>query len=158
MKSSIWWRLRLMVHHLFSRMCVGPILFRTRPFPASHSLDGASLCDHFIAYAYTPWFDERYVKDDNTIIQYVRDDCLPNNILVIALSCDDFRLHMCAAAPSRRLQNLVTGQLNKDFCPRAVSIGGDFVVVFRYRPHLAWIFRLFDRTMSTLFFVGWRWR
>lgn len=64
-------------------------------FPNLHSLDGVSLRDCLVAFAYAPWFEARYVMDDNIIMSYVRGDHLSYDISLLAIDCDDFQEHTC---------------------------------------------------------------
>lgn len=80
----------------FPNLFIQLVLFRTMTFQTPNSFDGVSPSDHFVAFAYAPWFGSRYVLDDDIIMSYVCDDHLSDDISLFAMDCDDFRSHKCA--------------------------------------------------------------
>lgn len=65
-------------------------------FLTSHSLDGATPCDHSVAFAFATWLDIRYILDSNIIMWYVGGDQLPDDISLLALDCHNFRSYTSA--------------------------------------------------------------
>lgn len=85
-----------MVPQPFPNHCVWPIFSPTVMFPTPHSLDDVHFLDHLVAFAYATWFDLRYAMDDKIILPFVRGDHLPEDTLLLAVDCGDFRWHMFA--------------------------------------------------------------
>lgn len=76
---------------LFSIFCVLSILFYTMMLTTLHSPDDVNSGYHPLIFAFMPWFDSRYVLDNNIIALYIRHDNLFDKISLFAVDCDDFR-------------------------------------------------------------------
>lgn len=96
MISSMWWWFCLLFTRPFPNLHPQLISLSTLKFSTLHALNGVISRNHPTAFFYAPWFDSRYVLDDNTIVPYACSDHLLDNIHLIALNWDGFRLHICA--------------------------------------------------------------
>lgn len=70
--------------------------------PTPHAQEAVNLRNLVVAFSYAPWFDSRYVLDDNIIIPFVRADQLPDNIPLFDVACEDFCSLMCAVDTALR--------------------------------------------------------
>lgn len=69
-----------------------------------HTLDGVDLRNHPVVFAFAPWFDSRYILDDNIFTRYISGDHLPDDIPLFALDYDFCSL-MCASDTELKTPN-----------------------------------------------------
>lgn len=151
-------RLFLVLSRSFSTLCIHPFMFHTMTFPNTHSLGDVNSRNHSVAFGLAPWFHSQFILDDDIIIRYVCGDHPFDGISLFALSCDDFRLHMCAVNIELKSPKFGHIWARKRFVHFRGSVEGHLVVAYHYRRSLALTFCSLDRMMSILLVDGWRQR
>lgn len=118
--------------HLFfsvggnSSACVSPFSLRVShqsflsfPFmsiPSLQSIRGFIHRNHPETFYRFPWFDSRFVSDEEIFMPYVRDGRLPGKSLLFALECDAFLSHMCALDTEIDVSSNSGSSAKRTFC------------------------------------------